>query len=76
MTRTAKALFFDMNIRLKMQREGITSPPQAIRDLARTLVDKLSQLDPAEPIEVSVDGKRLRYIRVRTGEVLAEIDHR
>ncbi|MDO8652996.1 MAG: hypothetical protein Q7R66_12480 [Undibacterium sp.] len=76
MATTAKVLLFDMNVRLKMQEEGITSPPQSIKDVTRQLVSELKALVPEEVIDVVVVSEaplHARYIRAKTGQVLAEI---
>ena len=58
-----------------MQDDGITQPHPAVRSATRQLVSRLSVIEPDERIEVSceVDPLHARYIRVQTGEVLAEI---
>jgi hypothetical protein len=59
-----------------MQEEGITSLSEPERLLTKTLVEKLSNLDGEEQIEVDAKLDREpfgKFMRVSTGEVLAEI---
>jgi len=70
----AGELLRTMRVRLEMQREGITNPPDNVKAATRALVEKLSGIDASEEIEVTYAGNLLaRYIRASTGEVLAEI---
>lgn len=76
MVMTAKTLLYDMNVRLQMQEKGVTSPPQSIKDATRKLVSELKLLAPDEVIDsvvVSETPLHIRYIRAKTGQVLAEI---
>jgi hypothetical protein len=60
-----------------MQEDGITNPSARMRILTRQLVEKLSQIDESEQVEIKTsDGDKLpaQFIRQATGEVLVEID--
>ena len=73
---TAKELLCIMTVRLKMQDEGITSPVQSVRDATRQLVCQLALLAPEEEIDIVVVEKEpllARYVRAKTGQVLAVI---
>lgn len=54
-------------IRLRMQKEGITNPPQEIKELTQTIVDKLSLLPLDE--EVTLNDHILKDAR---GNVIVE----
>lgn len=70
----AGELLETMTVRLEMQRRGITNPPAAVKKATELLVAKLAAIDPSEGIETSsAPGILARYVRARTGEVLAEI---
>ena len=65
-----------MTARLKMQDEGIASPLQSVKDATRQLVSQLALLAPEEEIDIVVVEKQplhARYVRAKTGQVLAEI---
>jgi len=71
---TAGELLEVMQTRLEMQTDGIANPSDSIKAVTRTLVEKLSALDPKERIEiVAIEPSSGKYIRLATGEVLAEI---
>lgn len=74
---TAKALLNIMSVRLAMYNDGTIHPAKIIADLTKDLVQRLDKLEPTEDIEIRIfseDPLHARYIRTRTGEVLAEID--
>jgi hypothetical protein len=76
MSTTAQALLDVMTSRLRMQENGVTNPPQSIRDVTKSLVRQLAALPPDDPIQVVVLRKRplhAQYIQEHTGFVLAEI---
>jgi len=63
-------------LRMRMQEDGITHPSEAGQNLAKLLVEKLSQLDSSEAIEiVTAEGDELpaKFVRMATGETVAEI---
>jgi len=63
-----------MTIRLGMQEDGVTNPSASIKAVTKTLVEKLTPLNPKEKIDVILGGGgSAKYILVSTGEVLAEI---
>ena len=75
-TTKAGALLEIYSLRMGMQEHGTTHPSQYGRNLARLLVEKLSQLDSSEEIEIvtSENGKLpAKFVRAVTGEVLAEV---
>lgn len=64
-----------MNVRLKMQMEGTTDPSDSVKAATRSLVEKLSSINPSEDIKIHNKTSSLfEYIRSSTGEVLAEIN--
>ena len=72
----AGALLKIYSLRIGMQEEGTTLPSQYGRNLTRLLVEKLSQLDSSEEIEIvtSENGELpAKFVRVATEEVLAEV---
>lgn len=70
----AGELFETMKVRLSQQKDGTTNPPENVKDATNMLVDKLSRIPPDEDIITENDPPFLaRYVRVKTGEVLAEI---
>ncbi|CAM3613881.1 MULTISPECIES: hypothetical protein [Halomonas] len=74
MAASAGELYETMKVRLGMQEEGITNPRSAVKIATRELVKKLSKIDSNEEIEVSFsEASAAKYVRVLTGEVLAEI---
>ena len=74
MSTTAAELLEIMELRLKMQKNGVTNPPPSIKAITQSLVDKLSALPNDEKIEIFVLEKKIgRYIRSSTNEILAEI---
>lgn len=76
MSTTAQALLNIMTVRLKMQEDGTISTARSVKDATRQLVSQLVPLSPEEDIEVLVverDPLHARYIRTKTGQILAEI---
>ena len=71
----AGELLKTMKVRLEMQTEGIANPSKSVKAATRSLVEKLSDIDPQEDVEVTWSNLVLaKYVRVSTGEVLAEIN--
>ena len=59
-----------------MQKAGTTNPAETVKVATEKLVSCLSKVDPSEAIEIKIeknDPLRAKYIRCKTGEVLAEI---
>ena len=76
MSTTAKELLNIMTVRLKMQEDGITSPVASVKVATKQLVAQLESLLPEEKIDVVVVKEvplHARYIRTKTGQVLAVI---
>lgn len=74
MAASAGELYETMKVRLGMQCEGVTNPRSAVKAATLELVEKLSKIDSNEEIEVSFsETSAAKYVRVLTGEVLAEI---
>lgn len=76
MSTTAKQLLSIMTVRLGMQEDGVTNPPQSIKDATRQLVANLHLLSPEEKIDiviVTTDPIHAKYVRIETGQVLAEV---
>lgn len=75
MSTTAEALLNIMSVRLSMQEAGTTKPHPSVVLATRQLVEKLSVLAPSESVEISytLEPFHARYVRIQTGEVLAEI---
>lgn len=76
MSTTAKELLNIMTVRLKMQEDGITSPGASVKVATEQLVAQLEPLSPEEQIDVVVVKEvplHARYIRAKTGQVLAVI---
>ncbi|MBR1019707.1 hypothetical protein JQ559_12745 [Bradyrhizobium viridifuturi] len=73
---TAGELLRIYSIRLRMNDEGLTKWTPALRASVESLAEKLESLDPAEAVEIEadIDNDPIgRFIRVATGECLAEI---
>jgi hypothetical protein len=75
MSTTAEALLNIMSVRLSMQEAGTIKPHPSGVLATRQLVEKLSVLAPNESVEISytLEPFNVRYVRIQTGEVLAEI---
>lgn len=75
MSTTAEALLNVMAIRLVMQESGTTKPHASVVRATQQLVEKLAALAPSEKVDISysLEPLHVRYVRSRTGEVLAEI---
>ena len=56
-----------------MQDKGTTNPSEHVKEVTRTLVRRLSEIDGAEKVEIEVVGGVSRFVQVGTGEVLAEL---
>lgn len=72
----AGALLKIWTLRMRMQEDGTTHPSEVGRNLAKLLVEKLSQLDSSEAIEIVTaedDKLSAKFVRVATGEIVAEI---
>ncbi|CAM8632104.1 hypothetical protein MCEZEM1_03337 [Comamonadaceae bacterium] len=66
-----------MSVRLGMIDAGVIFPSRSVADATRKLVQRLGELDPEEEIEVSIartEPLKAKYIRIKTGDLLAEID--
>jgi DNA-binding HxlR family transcriptional regulator len=73
---SAESLLITMSIRRAMQADGITRPSLSVREATEVLVEKLRLLDATEAIDVVVISEvpvHVQYVRVKTGELLAEI---
>jgi hypothetical protein len=76
-TVTAGHLLKIWSFRLKMNDAGVTKWVPSMRAFAESLVDRLRSLDTTELISIDADENRdpiARFIRVNTGEVLAEMN--
>lgn len=63
-----------MTVRLQMQRQGLTNPRKSVCAATELLVERLANVSTTEFVEVrSYPGVVARYVRLITGEVLAEI---
>ena len=75
MSMKAGELLETMKIRFGMQTDGITNPSDAGKDATRSLVEKLTPLNPNEKIRIVCGkGMHTEYIRKSTGEILATIE--
>ena len=64
-----------MSLRLEMQEDGITNPSSHIKEVTKTLVEKLSKIDANEKINIKIlNDEHSQYIRIKNGEILAEIN--
>ena len=63
-----------MRVRLRIQQAGLSNPRPSVKSATERLVQKLVQIDPSEEIEVGAFLGNARYVRVSTGEILAEFD--
>jgi len=75
-TVSAGALLKIWSLKKGMHEDGTTHPSESGRRLARLLVEKLSQLDSSEAIEIVAaknDQLPAKFVRTATGEVLAEL---
>ena len=73
----ARDLLSIMHVRLGMYEKGTVRPSISVETAARLLVEKLSQLDEQEHIDVdALYGREplCIYRRVATGEILATIE--
>jgi hypothetical protein len=75
MSTNAKDLLSIVSARLSMQEAGTIRPHPSVAEANRQLIQKLQTLSPEESIDISyaVEPFRAKYIRVATGELLAEI---
>jgi hypothetical protein len=74
MNGNAGELLRTMMIRQSCQQDGITNPPESVKYATNQLVEKLQEIEESEEIStVSKSPLIVRYIRVKTGEVLTEI---
>jgi hypothetical protein len=72
----AGALLKNYSLKKAMHEDGVTHPSEYGRNLIRLLVEKLSQLDSSEEIDIVTaenGGLPAKFVRVATGEVLAEV---
>jgi len=64
-----------MSLRLEMQEDGTTNPSSHIKEVTKTLVEKLSKIDANEKINIKIlNDTNSQYIRIKNGEILAEIN--
>jgi hypothetical protein len=75
MTARAGDLLNIMSVRLHMQETGVTRPDESVARATKQLVERLQSLSREEEVAISYELSpfHARYIRVLTGEVLAEI---
>ncbi|QMU61674.1 MAG: hypothetical protein GKR92_08180 [Gammaproteobacteria bacterium] len=74
MSTRAGELIEIMKTRLEMQKDGITKPPPSVKIATETLVERLSEMEMDERIEINTDTESVaKYIHSSTGEILAEI---
>jgi hypothetical protein len=71
---TAGQLLKIYKIKMGMQEDGIAKPSDAGRQLTELLVEKLSQLDSTEEIEIATNEHLVKFNRVATGETLGSLD--
>ena len=71
---TAGQLLKIYQLKMGMQEDGITKPSEAGRQLTKLLVEKLSQLDSTEEIEIATHEHLVKFTRVATGETLASLE--
>jgi hypothetical protein len=71
---TAGELLRIYKLRMAMQEAGTTKPSEAARQLTKLLVEKLSQIDSAEEIEIDTNEHLAKFMRVTKGETLASLD--
>ena len=78
MSTTAIELLGIMKLRLTMYESGFIQPQSTAVAATRELVERLASLPPNEEVEISYTIKPLhaQYIRVRTNEVLAELQEK
>lgn len=70
----AGELLGTMKVRQQMQLRGVTNPPASVKRATELLVERLKTIPSSEAIETSsAPGVLLRYVRVHTGEILADI---
>ena len=60
--------------RLKKAEEGITNPEINAAEALRILVDTLSRLEPNEEITLDVTDDKIRFLKAKTMELVAEFD--
>lgn len=71
----AGELLANMKIRLDMQKDELTNPSNSVKKATKSLLEKLTLIDPQETIKIVCgEGRHFEYIRKRTGEVLVIID--
>ncbi len=74
MNTTVEKLLPDIRLRLNMQKNGTVNPSDQVKQATKVLVEKLSKLDSKEQISTICGVNSLvKYERLLTGEVLAEI---
>ena len=70
-------LLHTAKVRYSMQKDGVTNPSESVKRATRDLVEKLSELDGKEKIEIKIvkdKGIYSQYIREKTGEVIVQIN--
>ncbi|QDT91119.1 hypothetical protein [Gimesia algae] len=71
---TASELFSIYVIRLQNLESDTPKPPAPEQEQMRQLVDRLLELDGSEKITIENEADVTRFVRSKTGEVIAELD--
>ena len=75
MSTNAGILLETMKKRQYSQEQGISNPSENIKIFTRTLVEKLSKIDPSEEIQINIEpDNTANYIRVLNNEILATMN--
>ena len=75
MSTNAGILLETMRKRQYSQEQGISNPSENIKIFTRTLVEKLSKIDPSEEIQINIEpDNTANYIRVLNNEILATMN--
>ena len=61
-------------LRLASAEQGDSHPPADVVAAFRTLVGKLSAMNPSAPVKLTVSGPMVRFGDAETGELLAEFE--
>lgn len=74
MSTTAGELLGIMRVRLGMQEDGTTNPPETVKNATKSLVESLVRYDKKDEIEIdSGSPARVRYYHKASNVLLAEI---
>ena len=69
-----------MELRLRLQKEGIARPPEQVCVATKALVNELRKIEPNERIDVVIESDMennlLRYKYLYNGKVLSEVEGR